>query len=544
MMSLFNPLLLLLCFVPVTIRSQINNCVGAQVVCDSEDLTLNPQGPGIDDFADEDNDPGCMVDLENNTAWYYFEMNESAPSGLELGFIIHPNGGFGEDYDWALYGPDVKCNNLGSPIRCSSSSAQCDFCPETGMGMGTMDVSEGPGSGDGFVMTLQVAPGQGFFLMIDNWQGTNNGFVLSWTGSAAAHLNCDAEVPCDIVAEAGPPILTCGGDQSPLQLTGSAVNTNGNETYHWSGTNGGTDFLSDPGIANPFIHLPADFSGVIIYTLTVSEDSCTSRDNVTLTVISPEVNITPVGPFCETGPSQILSASPPGGIWGGAVTGNLFDPALPGPGVHTVTYTYTNDNPPCVKIDSIEIEVFSASDISLILGQDIELMLGENAFAEAVTNIPAEEIDSVTWSPAGIVECLDPACLRVMISPLNDVTLVASVYDRTGCSASDDMRITVQKNRKVYIPTVFSPNDDGINDRFFISEDHHQIARIKKLVIYNRWGAVVHEAHDFLPGDQSHDWTGYDGDQKMNPGVFVYAVEVEFLDGWVETLTGDLTLIR
>ena len=544
MTSLFCRLLLLLCFFPVATQAQINNCVGSQVVCDSEDLTLNPQGPGIDDFADEDNDPGCMVDLENNTAWYYFEINETAPSGLELGFIIHPNGGFGEDYDWALYGPDVKCNNLGSPIRCSSSSAQCDFCPETGMGMGTSDVTEGPGSGDGFVMSLQVQPGQGFFLMIDNWQGTNNGFVLSWTGSAAEHLNCDAEVPCDIVADAGPDIVTCGVDQSLILLSGSATNTNGNESYSWSGTNGGTDFLSDPGIASPVIFLPSDFSGVIIYTLIVSEDSCTSRDNLTLTVSLPEVNIISAGPFCETGPPHILSASPVGGVWGGAVTGNIFDPMLLGPGVHTVTYTYTTVNPPCVKTDSIDIEVFSASDITLTLGQDVEVMLGENTFAEAVTNIPPEEIDSLVWSPADIVECLDPVCLSVMITPLNDVTLVATVYDKTGCSSSDEMRIVVHKNRKVYIPTVFSPNDDGINDRFFISEDHHQIAKIRKLVIYNRWGAVVHEAYDFPTGDLSLGWDGYDKDQKINPGVFVYAVEVEFLDGWVEVFTGDLTLIK
>src|SRR5688572_5378455 len=122
---------------PLATHAQINNCIGARVVCDKEDITLNPLGPGLNDYADPDNNPGCLVDFENNTAWYYFEIQENAPFGLSLGFTINPNGGLGEDYDWAVYGPDVFCHDLGFPVRCSSSSAACDFCPQTGMGMGT-----------------------------------------------------------------------------------------------------------------------------------------------------------------------------------------------------------------------------------------------------------------------------------------------------------------------------------------------------------------------------------------------------------------------
>ncbi|MBL0008958.1 MAG: hypothetical protein IPP25_17735 [Saprospiraceae bacterium] len=179
--ALFSALLLM----PLLGKAQINDCASAVVVCTSESLTFNPNGPGYDDYADPDNDPGCITALEQNSAWYYFQIDPSAPPGLELGFIIAPNGGLGEDYDWALYGPGVNCGDLGSPIRCSSSSAACGFCPETGMGMGTTDITEGPGTGDGFVMTLIVEPGQGYYLMVDNWLGTSNGFVLTWTGAAA-----------------------------------------------------------------------------------------------------------------------------------------------------------------------------------------------------------------------------------------------------------------------------------------------------------------------------------------------------------------------
>ena len=111
--ALFSALLLM----PLLGKAQINDCASAVVVCTSESLTFNPNGPGYDDYADPDNDPGCITALEQNSAWYYFQIDPSAPPGLELGFIIAPNGGLGEDYDWALYGPGVNCGDLGSPIR-------------------------------------------------------------------------------------------------------------------------------------------------------------------------------------------------------------------------------------------------------------------------------------------------------------------------------------------------------------------------------------------------------------------------------------------
>jgi hypothetical protein len=218
-----------LCLLPFLSQAQINDCSEAQVVCSDSTLSFNPQGPGEDDFADPNNFPGCITSLEQNSAWYFFEINPAAPPNLVLGFIIHPLGGYGEDYDWALFGPDVTCGALGSPIRCSSSSFACGFCPETGMGMGTTDFTEGPGTGDGFVSTLVVQPGQGFYLLIDNWQGTNNGFLLKWTDTAAPWLNCDASPPCALTARAGEDLNACEGDED-VQLNGQSSGNHGNET--------------------------------------------------------------------------------------------------------------------------------------------------------------------------------------------------------------------------------------------------------------------------------------------------------------------------
>ena len=363
MKFLVSCLLAVLFLLPAVSHSQINDCATAQVVCDNEDLSFNPDGPGLNDFADPDNFPGCITALDQNSAWFYFEINPTAPPNLVLGFTIHPKGGWGEDYDWALFGPDVSCGALGAPIRCSSSSAACGFCPDTGMGMGTTDFTEGPGTGDGFVSTLVVQPGQGFYLMIDNWLGTTNGFILEWTGTAADYLDCAAQPPCALTAIAGDDIEACEGET--VLLNGQSIGNHGNETYTWAGTNGGTAFLSDPNIQDPIIELPGGFSGSITYTLTVMEDTCVGEDQLELTVNPlPEVEIFQIGPFCPTDPPQTLSGTPAAGIWGGAATGNMFNPMTNGPGIHTVTYTYTDGNG-CVAVASIDIEVHEAPEVSI-----------------------------------------------------------------------------------------------------------------------------------------------------------------------------------
>lgn len=349
---------------PVFIFAQINDCSLAQVVCNDEDIAFNPQGPGINDFADPDNDPGCLVALEQNSAWYYFEIDPAAPIGLELGFIINPNGGYGEDYDFAVYGPNVDCGNLGSPLRCSSASGACSLCPETGLGMGAMDVTEGPGTGDGFVMTITVKPGEGYYIVIDNWAGTSNGFELSWTGDAAAYLNCDATPPCALNANAGPNISACQGEEG-IVLNGSSSGGTGNESYTWSGTNGGTDFLDDPNAEDPEVNLPDDFTGTIVYTLLVEEDECSHEDIMELVVnILPDVNISDLGILCQNDPPQTLVADPAGGDWGGAADGDSFDPIENGPGIHSVYYSYTDGNG-CIGMDTLAIEVLESPEVTI-----------------------------------------------------------------------------------------------------------------------------------------------------------------------------------
>ncbi|MEM6770471.1 MAG: hypothetical protein AAF597_07820, partial [Bacteroidota bacterium] len=208
--------LCILCWA-TALRAQNNDCINAEVICSDDNIATNPLGPGANDFADPDNFDGCLSG-ENQSGWYFFRIRDDAPPGLELGFIIDPDLGGSQDYDFAVFGPNVECDDLGSPVRCSYAGGGCALCPQTGLGMGATDNSESP-AGNGFVRVLTVNPGEGYYLLIDNFSNNSTGFSLSWTGPAAPFLDC---VICD--ADAGTVTSStspvCPGEDINYTVTG------------------------------------------------------------------------------------------------------------------------------------------------------------------------------------------------------------------------------------------------------------------------------------------------------------------------------------
>jgi gliding motility-associated-like protein len=251
------------------------DCVSAIPICSSQQLNYNSNGPGINDFGPgpNNNANGCLSNDEHQSAWFEIFISPSSPPGATLAFTLTPTAGAGEDYDFALYGPNTSCNALGSPIRCSYASASCGFCPETGMGMGAGDFSEGAG-GDGFVAELVTQPGQSYILLIDNWASSSQGFFLDWTGTAV--LSCACTTTATITGD----LEICPNETTTLTANGTDLTG-----FIWAASGGGS--ISGP-TNTPSI--TATSPGT--YTVTVSDlGGCTGTATVNVTQ-APTPNLT------------------------------------------------------------------------------------------------------------------------------------------------------------------------------------------------------------------------------------------------------------
>lgn len=310
-----------LLLLPLLTTAQHEDCRTAYVICSDSSFAFLPNGRGIDDFANPNNDEGCLVTRENISAWFYFELREDMPlDSNQLGFVITDTvPGYFIDYDFAIYGPNLNCDSLGSPYRCSFARLPNNgnlrgSVVKTGFSEEATDTTEGFAdlNSDGFIKPMEVAPGNGYYLVIDffvsAFPGGNleefdstaiQGFRFDWLGSAKPWLNCIVNPNCDqVTLDIGEDMELCAGTsyQFPTQVT----NTAGNESYIWTEANGRTDLLSDPSVPSPTLTIPPGFVGTLEYTLLVKEGACEHERTVTIQVITgPVPTITGDSVVCE-----------------------------------------------------------------------------------------------------------------------------------------------------------------------------------------------------------------------------------------------------
>jgi len=205
-------------------------------------------------------------------------------------------------------------------------------------------------------------------------------------------------------------------------------------------------------------------------------------------------------------------------------------------GTYTVTAIDAND---CDVQEIIWINV--PLMVHVDIGADHIILPGDTTVLEAIVNVPFDSLSTITWS--GLINPFCPTCLTQPVAPIITTAYSISVSNSQGCSDQDSVVVFIQKNVDIYIPNVFSPNGDGINDRLLISAAS-DVEEIESMEIFDRWGNLVFAAKNFLPDDPTNSWDGKMRGAEMNPAVYAYKMMARFKDGRREVRNGDITLIR
>ena len=94
----------------------------------------------------------------------------------------------------------------------------------------------------------------------------------------------------------------------------------------------------------------------------------------------------------------------------------------------------------------------------------------------------------------------------------------------------------------VTIGNIFSPNGDGVNDDLFVNSNIPNLS-INSLMIFDRWGNMVFHSKNTKTNDPNQGWDGTYNNKRVMAGVYMYMVEVVFMNGKRQFLVGDVTLI-
>lgn len=327
--------------------------------------------------------------------------------------------------------------------------------------------------------------------------------------------------------------LGCG-DQLGQIAVAAVGGADGGYAYAWSGSTS-TEAIARDLDEGTYTVTVTDLNGCMAtasYTLSRPEElavtfaaieeplcfgdmTCFAIENVTGGLGSNYTYQVNVGPSTPVDTCTMLFA--------GTYTVVIFDDN----GSCTIDTTITITQPPAVEVDA---------------GPDVEIDLGEETDLIDLSITSINSISSIEWTPASDITCVNEACQTVTIAPVANQSYTVVVTDANGCSAQDDILVSVNTRRRVAFPNIFRPG--SVNNGTFQIGVGNGVENINYCNIYDRWGNLVWRRENYLP--QNISIGGWDGTYRGNPaadGVYTVLASITFSDGVTLTFTESLTLI-
>ena len=172
---------------------------------------------------------------------------------------------------------------------------------------------------------------------------------------------------------------------------------------------------------------------------------------------------------------------------------------------------------------------------NLILTRDTTVFLGN----EVEIDVHARCIDELIWTPND--DLVDPD-FNIFAPTQTRTYNLAFVDNDVGCIAQDSVRIVVIDPDNldcstVFLPSAFTPNGDGLNDTYGISNPYAVVDLIS-FEIFDRWGERV-----FMTDNAFEQWDGSFQNDPLNPGVLLYKIRYR-CQGEERSAVGSLSIVR
>ncbi|MND58724.1 PKD domain protein [compost metagenome] len=244
-----------------------------------------------------------------------------------------------------------------------------------------------------------------------------------------------------------------------------------------------------------------------------------SLDKVFTVKPSPDANLAPLDPVCFDVPSVTLNGgTPPSGTGIGSgeysgigVKNGAFYPQKAGPGLHTITYTFTAANF-CKDTAQQQIRVYQSPVIDCM---DFEVKKGQSVKLDI--KLLSNESDSYTyrWEPAAGLD--DPNSLTpTVIAADADKTYRLIVTNKEGCISTCNVHVNVLPD--LNIPDVITPNGDGKNDKWEIPgiEKYPDV----EVYVFNRYGDKIFSSKGYV-----EQWDGTRDGKPVPAATYYYVIK-------------------
>jgi gliding motility-associated-like protein len=327
-----------------------------------------------------------------------------------------------------------------------------------------------------------------------------------------------------ITADAGRDAVSCNGDTTQIgSLPKQGL------VYQWAPAAG----LSNAAVANPFVD--QGVNGNYIVTTSNSGGGCRSTDTVKVvsSLINNSLELIGRDAYCfGHGDSAVLKVNQAHRI-------EWFKDDIPLNGTaNQIAYRVTQPGTYfAVLTDTLGCTIATPKKPIII---DYDKPGINYPVKYAIVNFPlgltARPIgQTVLWSPA--VNLDDTESFNPIFQSPREQLYNIVITSSGGCVTKDTQLVRIVERVEIYVPTGFTPNNDGKND--YLRPICRGIAEVKSFRIFNRAGQLLFEDKRELPG-----WDGNFKGWPQSQQTVVWVVECIGLDGAVHSQKGSSVLIR
>lgn len=281
----------------------------------------------------------------------------------------------------------------------------------------------------------------------------------------------------------------------------SAPTTLSSVNYHWEGPGGFMNSSPNPVIPD----IQQAQAG--LYTLTTTLGQCTYSTTSEISILEP-AHHTFSKTICHNEPFQ-------------------FDgKALNENGVYYDTLTAANG---CDSVITLDLTVLPVPGMGVSMDSSKSLCIGDS------TLLQANGANGYQWYINKQLIGSHTEELIPLSELWNKIVVVGTFED--GCKDTAEAMVNTNACCDLFIPNVFSPNNDGLNDEF----GPETIAHFSdyKLIIFNSWGQRIFESHNI-----DHKWDGKFNSQDADINSYHYYIKVKCLGGTEQVRKGNFTLLR
>ncbi len=353
------------------------------------------------------------------------------------------------------------------------------------------------------------------------------------TASVTNAANC-ITTASTVVKISGLPIVNAGTDTTICRGQSFILNPSGANTYQWNYDTSLSCTLCTNPVAKPNTNINYVVTGI-------TNIGCRNTDTVAIQVIQPfKMTTIANDTLCVGETANLWARGAERYAWSPAET--LDNPNSENPvakPLNSTVYTVVGfDRSGCFTDTALVPVIVYTKPVFNIVPDKITLAVG-NQVTLTTTNSP--DVNRWRWLPPMDLSCYN--CAQPVVTGRTNITYKAIATNLAGCTAEDNVTIQVFcNNGNVYIPNTFSPNNDGMNDVFYIRGKG--IAGIKSLRIFNRWGTVVFSKLNLSINEPGAGWDGRYNGQPLTPDVFVYEAEIICDNNEVFPMKGNVTLIK